>query len=72
MDEADYGNARAEEFLKASREEAAFQLKQMKAVPFSGSCLYCGDPTEPNSRFCSPECGKDHAWYVSSKRRAGQ
>ena len=71
MDEADVANDMAAQMLQASLDEAAFQLRQEKAQPFTGKCLYCGDPVADLVRFCGEDCSEDHRWIAESRKRRG-
>jgi hypothetical protein len=70
MDEVDVGNYVAEQMLAASLAEVARRAKK-DAQPFTGKCLYCGDPVADFVRFCSGECSDDYTWLAESRKRRG-
>lgn len=46
------------------REMAIAEIRNRKAINFSGHCLYCNDSIS-QGRFCSAECHED--WELAQK-----
>lgn len=72
MDEADYGNERAEQFLQARLEEMQYQLNQMGNEPEDPVCRNCREPLPGGQHYCSKECRDDFAIRLAAERRNGK
>lgn len=65
IDFGDEAQAINDSFLEHTLQQ---QKRKTLSIPFSGSCLSCGEPVKER-RFCDADC-REH-WETNQKRKKG-
>lgn len=72
MDEADYGNERAQQMLQAAIEEHQYQLSHAVSAFEIGRCRNCDDKIGDDRSYCDQDCRNDHQDRLRAEKRNGK
>ena len=72
MDEADYGNERAQAMLEAAIQEHQYQLNHAVSAFPVGECRNCQTKLDDGRAYCDKECADDFFNRQQMNKRKGQ